>query len=134
MLWRVSVLVLGLMVLSGCVSGSDPLEDRDTMRIEVLGFGGCPNTPTMRDRVVEAVGVLGSGYVLVEVDQESLAADDLRRGYPTPTVLVDGVDLFGLPTPSSPAMGCRVYPGGVPSAEEIGARLAEFGAEFGAEH
>ncbi|VAX38987.1 hypothetical protein MNBD_PLANCTO03-926 [hydrothermal vent metagenome] len=100
-----------------------------TQRVEVLGFGGCPNTPKMRDRVAEAVGALGSGYVLVEVDQESLAADDLRRGYPAPTVLVDGVDLFGLPAPSSLAMGCRVYPGGLPSAEEIQSRLAAFGGD-----
>lgn len=125
---RVVFVVVGLLLFGGCAGDHEPREVGGAMgevvRVEVLGFGGCPNTPKMWDRVAKAVGALGSGYVLVEVDQESLAGDDLRRGYPTPTVLVDGVDLFGLPRPTLPAMGCRVYPGGVPSEAEIGRRLA----------
>ena len=36
------------------------------------------------------------------IDQETLPADDVRRGYPTPTILVRGADLFGLPEPEPP--------------------------------
>jgi len=36
------------------------------------------------------------------VDQASLPADDPRRGYPTPTILHEGRDLFGMPTPVPP--------------------------------
>ncbi len=95
--------------------------------IELLGFGGCPNTPKMRAELEGALGLLdgggGGGWTFVDVDQEALPAGDLRRGYPTPTVLVNGRDLFGLPVPDGPAMGCRVYEGGVPGAGEIAERL-----------
>ena len=35
------------------------------------------------------------------VDLASLPEDDLRLGYGTPTVLVDGVDIMGVPKPKS---------------------------------
>ncbi|MFG0259639.1 MAG: hypothetical protein ACF8LK_04725 [Phycisphaerales bacterium JB041] len=95
------------------------------MLVEVLGFDGCPNTPVMEARVSAAVVALGPEYRLVLVDQDSLPEGDLRRGYPTPTVLLEGADLFGLPAPDAPAMGCRVYPSGLPSAAEIERRLSD---------
>lgn len=94
----------------------------DGVHIEILGFADCPHTAPFRGRVETAVHRLG-GFTVVTIDQESLPPNDLRRGYPAPTALVDGRDLFGLPTPSSPSMSCRVYPGGLPSVEEIEARL-----------
>lgn len=93
------------------------------MRIELLGFPGCPNTPMMRNNLVAAIKSLGGGLTFSDVNQEELAEFDIRRGYPTPTVLVNGRDLFGLPVPITPSMGCRVYEGGVPSAEELAKRL-----------
>ena len=47
----------------------------------------------------------------------------ISRGWPTPTVLVDGRDLFGLLAPATPSMGCRVYPDGVPEANDIAEKL-----------
>jgi len=92
-------------------------------RIELLGFPGCPNTPTMRANLGVALESMGKGWSFVEVDQESLAEGDLRRGYPTPTVLVNGRDLYGLPVPGAASMGCRLYPGGLPDAKELAERL-----------
>ncbi len=96
------------------------------MHIEILGFDGCPNTPKFRERVTEAAQAFAPiRSIMVEyVDQEALPEDDVRRGYPTPTALVEGQDLFGLPAPTSPAMGCRIYPGGLPTAEQITAKLS----------
>jgi hypothetical protein len=92
------------------------------MRVEVLGFADCPNTAEFRRRV-ERAAVDAGGFEVIYVDQEALPADDLRRGYPAPTAIVSGSDLFGLPRPTSPSLGCRMYPGGVPSVAEIAERL-----------
>jgi hypothetical protein len=91
-------------------------------RIELLGVPGCPNTPALRANLASALETLGDGWTFVEVNQEELPEHDLRRGYPTPTILLDGRDLYGLPTPTDTAMGCRVYEGGPPDADEL-ARL-----------
>lgn len=92
------------------------------MRIELLGFPGCPNTPAMRTNLLSALSP-GERAAFRDVNQERLAAADPRRGWPTPTVLVDGRDLFGMPAPQTPAMGCRIYPSGVPTAADIRAAL-----------
>lgn len=62
---------------------------------------------------------LGAG----EVNQKTLGSGDLRRGRTVPTLLVNGRDLFGMPTPAVPTMGCRMYEGFVPSPEQIAERL-----------
>ncbi len=103
--------------------GSDVLGAAQAMKIELLGFPDCPNTPAMRENLKTALKSLGSGLAFDEVDQEALPSNDLRRGWPTPTVLVNSADLFGLPPPSTPAMTCRLYAEGVPSADEIASRL-----------
>lgn len=95
--------------------------------IEVLGFTGCPNTPTILANTRAAVARLGWGgpdASVAYIDQEGLPEGDTRRGWPTPTVLVDGRDLFGMPAPTGAAMGCRLYPGGAPSVDEIAERLS----------
>ena len=91
--------------------------------IELLGFPGCPNTPAMRANLKAALTAVGKGWTFKDTNQEQLPEGDIRRGYPTPTVLVNGGDLYGLPVPTAPSMGCRMYAGGVPGAEEIADRL-----------
>lgn len=93
------------------------------MRIELLGFPGCPLTPQLRANAQAALLLVPERWVLDEVNQETLASGDLRRGWPAPTLLANGRDLFGMPTPAVPAMGCRMYEGGVPSPERIAERL-----------
>jgi hypothetical protein len=63
---------------------------------------GCVNTAVMRARLDEALAGLGfpSAYRLVNLG--TLPATDGRTGYPTPTVLYDGRDLFGFPEPTPP--------------------------------
>jgi len=94
-----------------------------TARIELLGFPDCPGTPALRGHLRAALAALGGGLAFDDVNQEALAPDDLRRGWPTPTVLVDGADLFDLPAPVAPRMSCRVYAGGIPDADTLAARL-----------
>ena len=91
--------------------------------IELLGFASCPNTPKMRSNLAVALASAGNGWVFDDIDQDLLPHDDIRRGYPTPTILVDGRDLYGRPMPSTSSMGCRLYAGGVPDAAQIAERI-----------
>lgn len=91
--------------------------------IELLGFPGCPNTPEMRTNLKAALASFGAGWTFADTDQETLPEGDIRRGWPTPTVLVNGRDLFGMAPPTAASMGCRIYPGGVPEAGEIAKKL-----------
>ena len=97
------------------------------MPITLLGFDGCPLTPLMKERLEQAIRVLGRDLDLVQIDQQSLDSSDLRRGYPAPTVLVNESDLFGMKEPTTPSMGCRMYqgPDGVPSVSELVNRLQD---------
>ena len=101
----------------------DVLGNSETMNIELLGFPDCPNTPALRENLRAALKSVGGGLTFREVNQECLPESDIRRGWPTPTVLVNGTDLFGMPPPSAPSMGCRMYAGGVPDAASIALRL-----------
>lgn len=112
---------LGTTISAGCVA-PHATERSDSVRIEILGFGDCPNTSPFRERVEAAARQVGE-FTVVSVDQESLSPTDLRRGYPAPTALLDGRDLFGLPTPDTTSLACRMYPGGLPSVDEIADRL-----------
>lgn len=101
----------------------DPQTEGHSMRIELLGFPDCPLTPQLRSNAQAALPLVPGCWVMEEVNQESLAPGDVRRGWPAPTLLVNGRDLFGMPAATSPSMGCRMYAGGVPSPEQIAERL-----------
>jgi hypothetical protein len=103
--------------------GRDVLGTPQAMRIELLGFPNCPNTPAMRENLRVALMSMGGGLTFADVNQEALPESDIRRGWPTPTVLVNDADLFGMAPPSSPTMGCRMYAEGIPSAESIAEHL-----------
>lgn len=96
-----------------------------SMRIELLGFPGCPHTPAMRANLRTAMTSVGLDLTFEEENQEELDSGDARRGWPAPTLLVNGRDLFGMTAPAG-SMGCRVYEGGVPSPERIAERLRIF--------
>lgn len=120
--------VAGLGLLAGCAapttqSNKSAAVNSAQPRIELLGFEGCPNTPELRDNLGAALASIGKGWAFTDTDQEKLPEGDLRRGYPTPTILVNGRDLYGLPVPTAPSMGCRMYPGGVPDAEELASKI-----------
>jgi hypothetical protein len=63
---------------------------------------GCILTDQMRGNLDAALDKLGRGGAYQVIDLASLPADDPRRGYPTPTILLDGRDLFGMLPPIPP--------------------------------
>jgi hypothetical protein len=99
------------------------LANSTRIKIELLGFPGCPNTPKMRGNLASALKLLGGGLTIQDVNLQSLSETDGRRGWAAPTVLVNGEDLFGSAAASGMSMGCRLYAGGVPDARQIAERL-----------
>lgn len=88
--------------------GRDTLGSQHAMKIELLGFQGCPNTPVIRENLQTALKAVG-GLTFTDVNQEALPASDIRRGWPTPTILVNGRDLFGMSPPSDHAAVIRAW-------------------------
>lgn len=97
------------------------------MTIEFVSFAGCPHAPILRQRLDEALQELGVTVTPVAIDLEYLCqAEDRRSGFGSPTILVDGLDLFGLESPSAaedPA--CRLYRPALPSMADVIERLRE---------
>ena len=94
-------------------------------RLELLSFPGCPTAKVLHANLAEAIAQLGLVTCRIEpVNLTELEAGDPRRGWGSPTILVDGVDLFGKARPADEGMSCRIYPGGkAPTTEQITEQL-----------
>jgi hypothetical protein len=100
------------------------------MRVEVLYFDGCP-TYRMAEKMVR--GVLAREEVEADVELVAVNTDEEARRlrFPgSPTIRVDGEDLFPVPDRAEYALGCRMYttPEGLrgsPTAKMVRASLAE---------
>jgi hypothetical protein len=80
-----------------------------TMKMEILYFDGCPTyraaEKTLRE-VLEEQGIVAEvELVAVNTDWE---AQELRFAG-SPTIRVDGEDLFPVPERAEYALGCRMY-------------------------
>lgn len=78
------------------------------MKVELLHIVDCPNTVIAVENARAALDALGLADVpveLVTIHSEAEAANTRFGG--SPTILVDGVDLF--PTTPVRSLACRVY-------------------------
>ena len=98
------------------------------MRITVLTVPECPNAHVVEGRLTRALDGRAADVERVEVGDPEQAARLGMTG--SPTVLIDGVDPFGMPgTPAS--LSCRLYRGpdgrveGAPSVADLRRALAE---------
>lgn len=87
--------ILAVIVMTGCSSPTP-------RPIEFLTREGCVQTTTMRSRLDQAIAAVGKSIPYAVVDLDTLPASDVRRGYPTPTILRGSKDLFDMPTPTPP--------------------------------
>ena len=71
-------------------------------KLEFLTRDGCRNTPKMLEALEHAIASMDFPPKFGIVHQSELVPDDPRAGYPTPTILLNGSDIFGLPTPEPP--------------------------------
>lgn len=86
-----------VLVMSGCASAPTP-----DAGIVLLTRTGCVDTAAMRLSVETATRAMTPPADFTVVDLDTLPVDDLRRGYPTPTLLFANRDVFGLPQPKPP--------------------------------
>lgn len=90
------------------------------MQIDLLFFEGCPHATTARERLREALARVGAPVRWGEWDTELAATPAHLRGYSSPTVLVNGVDVER----KSPTHGAGCAVGGGPSIETLVAAFA----------
>jgi hypothetical protein len=98
------------------------------MRVEVLYFEGCPTHRVAEETLREVLAREDAEVELVAVDTDEEAQ---RLRFPgSPTIRVDGEDLFPVPGRMGYTLSCRMYatPEGLrgsPTAEMVHAALAE---------
>lgn len=92
------------------------------MDVQFLAFSGCPLADPTRENLRKALADCGiSDFEEVDI-LDPTSPEDLR-GWGSPTILVNGLDVTGQPKGNS--VSCRVYPfpGGVPDVQSIVAGL-----------
>jgi hypothetical protein len=83
-------------------STTAPAAEPSPKGLVFLTRGGCVNTTVMRRNLDEALKALGLAAGYEVVDQDTLPETDVRRGYPTPTLLYADRDIFGMSVPKPP--------------------------------
>jgi hypothetical protein len=80
-----------------------------TMEIEILYFDGCPTYKMAEKTLQEVIAEEGmdAEIKLVAVNSDSEAQQVRFAG--SPTIRVDGEDLFPVPERAEYALGCRMY-------------------------
>jgi len=91
------IVCIVVLLIGGCACA--PVTSTD---LEFLTRGGCVNTPAMRANLDAALRSMARPIAYRVVDLDTIDKADPRNGYPTPTLLVGGHDLLGLPVPVPP--------------------------------
>ena len=94
---RVAIWSLFVASLAQCAGPHTPVKP-----LEFLTREGCVQTTLMRDQLDQAIAAIGKPLPYTIVDLDTLPANDVRKAYPTPTILRGGSDLFGMPAPQPP--------------------------------
>jgi hypothetical protein len=76
--------------------------------IHFVFFQGCPTAEPARQALHRAIREMALDCRVIEVDTTDGLSGDAMGRYPSPTILVNGRELFG-PSQGSAAC-CRVYP------------------------
>ena len=94
---------LAVMVLScACTATTDTPPSTDDAKLVFLTRDGCLTSRSMRESLDVALQALNRTHAYRVVNQSQLPATDPRVGYPTPTLLYNNRDVFGMPEPTPP--------------------------------
>ena len=97
--WQVMRRAFICAVALSAACGAPPASIRD---LTFLTRGECVNTADVAARLQAALTSLDLPTDYQVVDLDRLPTTDPRTGYPTPTLVYRGVDLFGMPEPTPP--------------------------------
>ena len=98
------------------------------MKVQLLTFPECSNAAAARAALERALSLAGIRATIEEVDTTAPETPAALKGWGSPTILIDGVDVEGLEAPVT--AGCRLYQNslsrlqGVPPEETLRAALA----------
>lgn len=97
------------------------------MDVSLLYFDGCPNWKVADDRL-SAIAAERADLVVTRHLVETVEEAERVRFHGSPSIQVDGVDLFAAPD-AAVGLACRVYPtpdgrAGAPTIEQLRAALA----------
>jgi hypothetical protein len=91
------------------------------MQIDLVYFEGCPHADAARQRLREVLASLGSSAEWTEWDTQEAATPSHLRGYSSPSILVNGIDVAR----QEPTSGAACALEGGPSVETLrGALMA----------
>ena len=94
------------------------------MKIEFLFMQNCPNISSMWESLQTAMKELQLNQPIEQLDISALSEkQDKRAGFGSPTILVNGKDLFDSPFPETFNPSCRYYPNGLPDTNDIVSKL-----------
>lgn len=94
--------IVGLVLLAVTASGAVTAQKSMKDDLTFLTRDVCVNTPDMVVNLDEALKGLGWQTDYQYLDIGKLPKTDARTGYPTPTVIYKGKDIFGMPVPTPP--------------------------------
>lgn len=97
-MWRIVM----MLSLAGATASATMAKVTTMRDLVFLTRDGCVNTPDMVNNLDDALKTLGWPNDYQYIDIGKLPKTDARTGYPTPTVLWKGKDIFGMPVPKPP--------------------------------
>jgi hypothetical protein len=95
------------------------------MKVELLWWDGCPSYPETRAHLQEALAAERIEAVVEMVEVESDEQARRERFFGSPTIRIDGEDIFPCPDGDPYSLTCRVYrlrdgrPSATPDREEL---------------
>lgn len=93
------LIIICVLIISCGGNEGGSMGNRVSKGLEFLGRSDCIHSPAMEKNLVSALETSGLEKKYKYIDLGSLPTKDYRRGYGTPTVLINGEDLFGMPKP-----------------------------------
>ena len=94
------------------------------LKLQFLFMQNCPNISPLWESLQAALKELQYNQPIDKLDINSLSEkQDKRAGFGSPTILVDGKDLFDSPFPETYNPSCRYYPNGIPNTNTIVSKL-----------